>query len=376
MRIAVLEWICGGGMHANAIDEIPSSLANEGRAMLACLLRLFSATQADVVTAIDERLFDRTQVLGPNCQLVEFPWMANLAEQGDSDLDAVNRTIGEWISIASKCDLTLVVAPEIDGILQRCLQALSTAGVSLLNCSSDFLNNASSKYRTAKALYHAGIPHPATFTLKELLDQPSTAMPDQIWCIKTDLGAGCDGLHVGRFDNIRQMASTLMTEDVSDNAFVIQPWIDGQAFSCSGIVDRAGKVIWFPLVTQSFDSVATTSDFSTRIYQGGQIVLNSNTVSRPTQLLDRTVKALAQPQDRGAFGWVGVDLLLDRSGQWIVIEVNPRMTTSIIGLSRAAPKNLGALMLAAYQGNSLPTLNEADWNAKISFNANGTLDTI
>jgi predicted ATP-grasp superfamily ATP-dependent carboligase len=49
-------------------------------------------------------------------------------------------------------------------------------------------------------------------------------------------------------------------------------------------------------------------------------------------------------------GWIGVDLLRDLNGNWIVIEVNPRMTTSVLGLSGASNSNLGQLMIEGFFG--------------------------
>ncbi|MFO0941119.1 MAG: ATP-grasp domain-containing protein [Pirellulales bacterium] len=377
MRIAILEWVCGGGMHAIAPDQIPTSLANEGQAMLACLLRQFSAAGADVVTLIDSRLVNRNRVCQDRCQLVDYERRSNDSNQTSDDVDPVGDTIQHWIEFAFQCDLVLVVAPEIDGILQRCLRAMKAAGLALLNCSGSFLENCCSKFQTARVLHQADIEHPKTYSLEELQNVALTN-DEQLWCIKSDLGAGCEGLQVGTLDEIRAVASAKMlsSKSTSDTSYIVQPWIEGQTFSCSAIVDRTGTAHWFPLVTQSFSVAPSDSGCTTRIYQGGEIVLNSSAISRPTELLNRTIEALAQLQPLGALGWIGVDLLLDKSGKWIVIEVNPRMTTSVIGLSEASPKNLGELMMQAFQGKSLPPWSDSDWKKNVAFNATGTVDTI
>ena len=52
-------------------------------------------------------------------------------------------------------------------------------------------------------------------------------------------------------------------------------------------------------------------------------------------------------------GYVGVDLLLGRDGV-SVIEVNPRLTTSYIGLRLSVRENLAGLILDAATGGPLP----------------------
>jgi hypothetical protein len=52
-------------------------------------------------------------------------------------------------------------------------------------------------------------------------------------------------------------------------------------------------------------------------------------------------------------GPVGVDLVLAAAGP-VVIEINPRLTTSWIGLRRIARVSLAGLLLDAARGRSLP----------------------
>ncbi len=38
-----------------------------------------------------------------------------------------------------------------------------------------------------------------------------------------------------------------------------------------------------------------------------------------------------------ARGWVGVDFVIDQAGQLVVIEVNPRLTSSFVSLAAYLP---------------------------------------
>jgi hypothetical protein len=80
------------------------------------------------------------------------------------------------------------------------------------------------------------------------------------------------------------------------------------------------------------------------------------------------VAALPQPR-----GYIGVDLVLgaaaDGSGDRM-IEINPRLTTSYVGLRVAAKTNLAAAMLAVIQGD---TPNLSFRAGPVEFAADGTI---
>jgi predicted ATP-grasp superfamily ATP-dependent carboligase len=107
-----------------------------------------------------------------------------------------------------------------------------------------------------------------------------------------------------------------------------------------------------PLVTQRFDLKAS-DEAATIVYRGGTGVDPSSGLVPPEGLLNRALRALGQNDGEG-LGWIGVDLLLQPDNQWVVIEVNPRFTTSVLGLSQAAPVNLALLILGeeSTNGNS------------------------
>src|SRR5262249_42859079 len=74
----------------------------------------------------------------------------------------------------------------------------------------------------------------------------------------------------------------------------------------------------------------------------------------------------------GLQGYVGVDLVLgsagDGSQDW-VIEINPRLTTSYVGLRALAEDNLAEVMLAVARGEPVAPLT---WRpGKVEFSADG-----
>ena len=81
-------------------------------------------------------------------------------------------------------------------------------------------------------------------------------------------------------------------------------------------------------------------------------------------LARRAVEALA-----GLRGYVGVDVVLGDNDQ--VIEINPRLTTSYVGLRALAETNLAEAMLRVVGGEEV----SLRWRpGMVCFGADGTLD--
>ena len=72
-------------------------------------------------------------------------------------------------------------------------------------------------------------------------------------------------------------------------------------------------------------------------------------------------------------GYVGLDLILGKAtdgSEDVVIELNPRLTTSYVGLSQATSQNLAEAMLQHAQGERV----SLDWdNLPITFSAAGEI---
>jgi predicted ATP-grasp superfamily ATP-dependent carboligase len=139
---------------------------------------------------------------------------------------------------------------------------------------------------------------------------------------------------------------------------ILQPYLGGRAVSvaCLGGVP-------LPAAEQC---LSTDGRFH---YQGGRVPLPPSLAVRAQRLAARAVAAIP-----GLCGYVGVDLVLgeptDGSND-AVIEINPRLTTSYVGLRRLARCNLAEAILAAGLGRLLPNLS---WHsATIHFRADGGL---
>lgn len=361
MRIGVLEWICGGGLHSLEPTQIPQSLRDEGLAMLRAVADDLVRGGCEVALSLDRRLLTAHQ-------FDEFASKFQVhCEVGFSqDLPT------SWWEIAAQVDGLMVIAPEFSHILQNATERLAPVSKLLLNCQGEFLEASCDKWQTAQRLQAAGVRHPATQIVHQVTEQwiQQHRLASRRWILKPRDGAGCEG--------IRLVADAALVDTLADvhmagtaSQVILQPWHLGAAFSRSAIVDSAGRSHWLPLVTQDF----AASD--SLLYRGGRVFETVGSCyedprsakrfeSLPLdEVLDATVLALGA----GARGWIGVDLLYCEAGnEWVVIEVNPRLTTSFTGLNMARGGGLMEQVVRACRGREVAV---GSAGRALAFNAAG-----
>ena len=305
MNVFIGEYVCGGGLAKHPLEQIPASLRCEGLAMLRALVEDFSEIAERMHVAVDARF--------------EIPERANVHLIPMSEEGAL---WPQWIAAAKGCDHAIVVAPETDGVLAQSVAMLNAAGLTILNGFGDFLRCTSDKLETARVFGIAGVPHPPTWTFDTV---PATDLPaPSRWVVKPRDGCGTDD--VKTYHSIQQAI-----EAAYNTTNLIQPWVEGRAVSIAVIVNTNDAVI-LPAVGQNI----TANDTQ---YKGGQGPLAEDDQRRASAL----ARSVLQSLPRTVRGFVGFDLILgDNPADDCVIEVNPRVTTSYVGLRCIVEGNLAA----------------------------------
>ncbi|MGB7345985.1 MAG: ATP-grasp domain-containing protein [Pirellulaceae bacterium] len=311
MRVFVGEYICGGGLLSNGQPSIPTSLRIEGEAMLRAIVSDI-ASFAEVVVPLDSRLhldIEATETVA---------------------VDAVTAPWGQWAAAAGNCDSALIVAPESDGILAKGVAMLRASGVDVIASSGDFLRVASDKLQTARVLLDAGVSHPLYMALSDRRFERELEDSDRFVVKPRD---GCGTQEIKVFDLFND-AMAALTEDQ-----ILQAWRPGRAISIS-LVASGNHQTFLPAVSQDLE-VGTCE------YAGGCGPLPDDDQRRAAALASRAIAAMPPT----ARGFVGLDLLLaDRPSEDCVIEINPRLTTSYVGLRRMIKGNLAARLFEVETG--------------------------
>ncbi|MCG8652689.1 MAG: ATP-grasp domain-containing protein, partial [Pirellulales bacterium] len=293
MRIFVGEYVCGGGLQPQEKEQVPEDLRTEGAAMLRAITTDLNEV-ADVVVPLDQQL--------------------NLSVDAGEvvEIHADQPLWAQWIEAARNCDAALIVVPESDGTLAKGVAMLRAAGIDVIAGSGDFLRVASDKLLTAKTLLAAGVAHPLYFALSDQRFE-NDLRPHGRFVVKPR--DGCGTHKIQKFDSFEAACQELNEEQL------LQAWMPGQSVSVA-VVTSGTHQTFLPAVSQSLVE-------SNCQYAGGCGPLDDESQRRATSLASRAIAAMPPT----ARGFVGLDLLLaERPSEDCVIEINPRLTTSYVGL--------------------------------------------
>jgi len=318
VRIHVFEFICGGGTGGS---PVPARLAHEGELMLSALLAdLLELPGIEVTYARDARL-------------------APLGDMRLSDARVCWRRPGEAPHAAlareiAAADAVWPIAPETGGALQAAAQAVLDGGRILLGPHPDAIRLTASKRATAQRLQQAGVDVVPCFG-------PVMPLPaiDGPWVVKPDDGAGCIDTRV--FAS-RDQAAAALRECGYD--CVTQPWIAGEAMSLC-VMASHGRV-----------DVLSVNRQHLRLKQGNlelaAIEVNCEPVTEQlTALAERVAAAIP-----GLRGFFGLDFVRSAAGP-VMLEINPRLTSSYAALKAALGLNVAERVLAAIADRPLPAAN-------------------
>lgn len=304
MRVLAYEHITGGGLAGQAI---PRALAAAGDMMLGALIADLVDAGVEVITTRDVRL-----------PAADFP--ARIVDiQSPYDKEEV---LG---ACARESDAVWPIAPEAGGVLERFTERLESDGLVVLNSRASAIRVASSKLDTASSLVARGIPVVPTFDARQC-----TSVQCSHWVLKPDDGAGCEGTRIVNGSDGIQMETAELDPSIR---YVAQPFVIGTAVSLS-LLCEGGRV---RLLACNRQQIAMLND---------RFCLLGCEVNDPAVWGEYAAPLAAQIVAAlpGLWGYAGVDLLFTDSGPR-VLEVNPRLTLSYVGLSASLGVNVAKLVL-------------------------------
>jgi predicted ATP-grasp superfamily ATP-dependent carboligase len=325
MRVFVYEYTCAEG---NA--ELAAALRTEGWAMLAAVL----------ATLLHESWQDAPEGV---CVL-----RCNAATSEAS-----------FRELARSAGYTLVIAPECADLLETRCRWVEEEGGHSLGASLEAIGLCSDKLELARRWRLDGIPTPDTRRLFTGVSSPSHRFP--LVCKPRD-GAGSQAtFQVDHAEGLRHVARLARSEGWSGE-LILQPFVPGRPASVALVVGAGGAVPLLP-ASQEF-----SRDGRFR-YRGGALPLPPELRERAQSLATRAIASVP-----GLRGYVGVDLVLGEAADGscdFAIEINPRLTTSYVGLRALARSNLAELILKAALGEPVPA--PAWHDGQIHFWPNGTV---
>jgi tyramine---L-glutamate ligase len=319
LRILVHEFVTGGGWQG---AELHPGLAAEGLAMLQAALSDFQSWgRAHLVTTLDHRLTGLPLAAHRVVSLSHEAYLQALTE------------------LAAQVDAALIIAPESEGILTRLSALMEETGTQLLGSGSLGVAIASDKWDCFLRFKESGLPTPNTWRTNRA---EASAVAGELGfplVVKPIAGAGCEAVSLASDPCSLKMALDML--DPMDKDLLMQQYVAGTHASVSLLACRAGVL---PLSLNE-QRVSIGTPFQ---YQGGAIPLQHRQQHLAMDYARRAVSLVP-----GLKGYIGVDLVLAED-QCFVIEINPRLTTSYVGLRQVININLAEAIWHACVEDTLP----------------------
>jgi predicted ATP-grasp superfamily ATP-dependent carboligase len=242
------------------------------------------------------------------------------------------------------CDAVLIIAPEFDDLLHQRCHWVEQAGPRLLGPSSKAVRLTGDKLLLARHFENWSIPSPITVGLGV---PPFTADMRSPAVCKPRLGAGSQATFFVRDPNELATCPARAQQEGWMGELLLQPFVPGLACSAAFLIGP-DAIVALPPCRQHL------SDDGRFHFLGGELPLPPDLAERAVALGRRAVSSVP-----GLNGFVGVDLVLGASTDGVddaAIEINPRLTTSYVGLRALAEFNLAEAMLHVVRGHCLGNL--------------------
>ncbi len=282
MKVLIFEYITANG-------EASESLAREGQMMVEALLSNFAKL--------------------PDIETVLFPAAKNVEIEFQKDIKHV--------------DAVWVIAPEFDGVLERFCRYVENAGKRLLTSPANAVALAANKLTTFQLLHTAKIQTVPT----EMFNPAARYDVIKEWIIKPLDGVGAENTY------LLTSEKDWLALPAFENPCIIQPHLHGDKTSLS-CVFKNGQAQLLCVNLQIFE-------IENQRYALQTIQVNYKSDDGRYQKLASQI-AQTFPD---LFGYVGIDLI-ETQDACFVLEINPRLTTSFVGIEKALGINVAELVLA------------------------------
>ncbi len=294
-KILIYEYITGGGL---LNEDLSSNLMFEASAILSSLIESCNrSTKFDYRYFIDHRLTDM-----------------------HSDKSVVTRHSKDLynMNLIKNFDYVIPVIPEINSDLLKYVKYLEKNNINKIISNSETIEICSDKLKFYKYLNKSNIPVIPSYNSLEIESKSKK------YIVKDRYGAGCSFIKITNDKDLKN--------DYSDDK-IIQPFIDGENYSLSVFFGKHD----FRLLTINQQYFNINNDM---------IKLQGLSINIYHKLYLNILSVISDISDYlpGLYGFVGIDVLIEDT-QLFIVEINPRITTSYVGLNESIGCNMIDLLI-------------------------------
>ncbi len=317
-RIFIFEFISGGGFNH---DDIPISLFTEGFGMLRVIVEDFKNLGFQIKTLIDYRIQHMIKYL-----------KADFTKEINQSMDIFL----EVKKAVKDCKYVFIIAPEFSNILYNLTKIMKDQDKAILSMNLEAIKLGSSKFETYKYFKTQELSTPLTYHLpSHLLHEDHimkvTSKLNFPIIIKPEDGVGAESIFY--FENNSQISSFLTSDRShfeSDRDYIFQEYVPGKDLSVSLIGNSQGINILS--INAQFVEINRLNNKSS--YLGGY-----TPISDYENIKKKLKKQCQQLGLKGFTGYYGIDFIRKTDSSLSFIEINPRLTTSYIGIRNITKKN-------------------------------------
>ena len=320
----IFEYVSGGGFNQM---EIPSSLFCEGYGMLKSIILDFKKLNLTISTLLDHRIFFLSSYLKAD----------NIKETRVED-DYIELFKAE----VKKCDYCFIIAPEFSKILYTLTKIVKDYNRKLLSVDLEGIQLGMSKFETYKFFKKNKINTPLTYRIPfkgksldfNFISQKFDEFKSPI-IIKPDDGVGAESIY---YIESESQLSKFIHEHINklekDRCYILQEFIEGEDLSISLIahkelLDKFDKNHLILAINSQNINIKNQKVKSE--YFGGYTPVND---------LHIQISSILEKFDFTKFnGFFGIDFIRKADNSIFFIELNPRLTTSYIGVRKILSYN-------------------------------------
>jgi len=250
--------------------------------------------------------------------------------------------------VAREMDAVFIVAPEANQTLKKLVELVEAASLCSLNSSPAAIDQAADKTTLPIRLKSLGLkgPKTLTFATNEPVEYVARTVKTEFGfpsIFKPSNGAGCSAMSIVQSEaEVFQAIEKIKME--SSDKVIVQEFIEGASSSVSLIV-ADNKAL---PITLNLQDITLAHPEGVSSYNGGLVPFEHPLKDEAFEAAKRISESFG-----GLRGYVGVDLVLAED-QVFVVEVNPRLTTSYVGLRRVADFNIAEAITDAATKKALP----------------------
>jgi len=327
MKLFIYEHITSGAL----INQVlPASLEREGDMMLHAIISDFiEIKDIEIVILRDARISELT---------------INHANLHCHSVDNTLTFQKHYQHAIQTSDYVLPIAPETDSALLQVQQSVLAESKRLLGCLPMATMIATDKYRCYQTLSKAKLSTPKTILASEWSLYNFDSQSGYI--IKPRDGAGCEETYY--FNDPKALTDWLNIQAGKLEQFIIQPYIVGTSISLSLLCSKQDVAV-LAINQQHVTRHGNRFKFEGCTVNG--VSHTSFSIEQATLLAKTVDDAIA-----GLQGFVGIDLILQQDNNAMIVDINPRLTTSYIGLHQSLGSNPAELLLSMINSGELPAI--------------------